>query len=433
MSDSPNTPDNNVDNALRSRRKRLPLDRRLMTGLVVTVGVLVVLGYVLGDDNPTGRFLHDLADAGLRVLGGSEMRKPSDSPGSRERPTATPKRQPATEPPLLPTRAAKPVNVQGQWYQIYFTDPTCPPEAARQGGLDETIAQDLAQARTRIDVAAYELNLPTITDALLAAKNRKVIVRVVTDSDHGDEVSIRRLRRGGIKVVEDGRKGLMHNKFIVIDNRYLWVGAMNFASNDVYCHNNNTVRFDLPELARNYLTEMNEMYDKRQFGPDSPDNTPNEALTINGVRVENFFAPEKEKEVVNIVARTVARAQTEILFLGFSFTNVEIGEAMLGRAEAGVPVQGVFETTGSESEQSYYDDMQKLGLKNLQVRQDGNSRLMHHKVIVVDRNTVVFGSFNFSSNANRTNDENILIIYDPTFASAFVEEFQRIWVQAAPG
>lgn len=428
----PDKSEHSADSALRSRRKRLPLSRRVLTGLVVAVGVLVVLGYLLGDDNPTGRFLHELADAGLRILGQSEAGDVTSPPSGRRerRPTPTAPAQPSDNRPL-PTQSAKTVTKAGQWYQIYFTSPTCPPAAQRHGGIDQTIAQDLARARSRIDVAAYELNVPALVDALLAAKNRKVIVRVVTDTDHTDETSIRRLRRGGIKVVADERNGLMHNKFIVIDNRYLWVGAMNFASNDIYCHNNNTVRFDVPELARNYLTEMNEMYDKRQFGPDSPDNTPNEVLSINGVRVENYFAPEKEKEVVNIVARTVTRAQREILFLGFSFTNVEIGEAIMGRAEAGVPVQGVFETTGSDTEQSYYDDMQKLGLKNLAVRRDGNPHLMHHKVIIVDRSTVVFGSFNFSSNANRTNDENVLIVYDPAFAGAFVDEFNRVWAQAA--
>jgi phosphatidylserine/phosphatidylglycerophosphate/cardiolipin synthase-like enzyme len=58
---------------------------------------------------------------------------------------------------------------------------------------------------------------------------------------------------------------------------------------------------------------------------------------------------------------------------------------------------------------------------------------MHHKVIIIDRDTVVFGSFNFSRNANESNDENLLIIYDAGFAGAFLAEYEKIWRQADPG
>jgi phosphatidylserine/phosphatidylglycerophosphate/cardiolipin synthase-like enzyme len=58
---------------------------------------------------------------------------------------------------------------------------------------------------------------------------------------------------------------------------------------------------------------------------------------------------------------------------------------------------------------------------------------MHHKVIIIDRDTVIFGSYNFSRNANESNDENLLIVYDATFASAFVEEFEKVWGAAKPG
>ncbi|MSR54347.1 MAG: DUF1669 domain-containing protein, partial [Gemmataceae bacterium] len=57
---------------------------------------------------------------------------------------------------------------------------------------------------------------------------------------------------------------------------------------------------------------------------------------------------------------------------------------------------------------------------------DANPRNMHHKVIVIDGEIVICGSFNFSDNADRTNDENLLIIYNRAIAAKFEEEFQRI-------
>lgn len=314
------------------------------------------------------------------------------------------------------------------WYQIFFTDPTCPPEEERVGGIDEEVAAGIAAAQTGVDVAAFDLESPAIVNALIDLEKQGIPVRVVTDTDNAALSSINRLRRNGISVVEDKRSALMHNKFVVIDGRYVWMGSMNLASNDVYCHNNNFVQFDLPLLAANYTVEMDEMYIDRSFGPTSPDNTPTEQITQAGTRLENYFAPEKK--AAPIMAEAINQAQSEILFMAFSFTNDEIGEAMLARAEAGITVRGVFETVGADTEFSYFPVMRESSLPSLEVRLDGNSYMMHHKVIILDRETVIFGSFNFSDSANRQNDENIVIMHDAAFAAYFVEEFEAVWAEA---
>ena len=51
--------------------------------------------------------------------------------------------------------------------------------------------------------------------------------------------------------------------------------------------------------------------------------------------------------------------------------------------------------------------------------------LLHHKVIVVDRQTVVLGSANFSGGAFDKNDENVLIVRAPNFAQAMLREAMR--------
>ncbi|MBK9049904.1 MAG: hypothetical protein IPL78_02970 [Chloroflexi bacterium] len=117
------------------------------------------------------------------------------------------------------------------------------------------------------------------------------------------------------------------------------------------------------------------------------------------------------------------------MFMAFSFTHEDIGEAMLERADAGVTVQGVFETTGSNQDFSYYTIMTEENLPTVQIAQDGNPRVMHHKVIILDRQTVIFGSFNFTGNANDSNDENVVVIHDATFASYFVDEFLQVWAE----
>lgn len=327
-----------------------------------------------------------------------------------------------------PNPPQRTVQTEGPWYDIYFTDPHCPPHDERSGGIDEIIAQDLLQAQSSVDIAAYELDSEAITNALIELRKQGLTIRAVTDSDNEERSSIRRLRRNGISVVTDGRSGLMHNKFIIVDEQAVWTGSMNYTSNGAYCNNNNAVRFDVPELAAIYRSEMDEMYVHRQFGPTSPNQPGTGPLVVNDVQVEVYFAPEAD--ALPVISGLIAQAQEEVLFMAFAFTEEQIGSAMLDRALEGVQVRGVFETVGSQTVFSYFGRMRDAHLPNLQVRQDGNPRIMHHKVIIIDGEIVIFGSFNFSRNANEVNDENIVIVHDAEFASYFEEEFDWVWAEA---
>jgi phosphatidylserine/phosphatidylglycerophosphate/cardiolipin synthase-like enzyme len=310
------------------------------------------------------------------------------------------------------------------WYEIYFTDPDCPPEEERYGGLDALIAADLLQAQQQVDIAAYDLDANPLIDALIELKKRGVTVRVVTDDNNGKLPAIRRLRRNGVNVIEDNRSGLMHNKFIVIDGYIVYTGSINFTSNGFYCNNNNLVRINSSRLAENYLAEMDEMFDDHLFGPTSPDNTPNEQLAVNSIEIENYFT--SEFKAAEIIAERIAYAEEEILFMAYVLTEQQIGDTMMAQAADGISVRGVYDFTSSSSEYSYYAPMRVSPLPNLEVWQDGNSAAMHHKIIIIDQETVILGSFNFSESANSSNDENILIVHDPVFASYFVEEFETV-------
>ncbi|MCB0172871.1 MAG: phospholipase, partial [Anaerolineae bacterium] len=90
-------------------------------------------------------------------------------------------------------------------------------------------------------------------------------------------------------------------------------------------------------------------------------------------------------------------------------------------------VRGIFETRGSETEFSEFAQMKR---QNLDVRQDGNPYTLHHKVFIIDNQVVTLGSFNFSDNANRANDENMLIIHNPDIAAEFLAEFDRNYTLA---
>jgi phosphatidylserine/phosphatidylglycerophosphate/cardiolipin synthase-like enzyme len=285
-----------------------------------------------------------------------------------------------------------------------------------------------------VDVAAYELDLQSVTDALIAAHARGVQVRLVTDSDNAGGEAVAALEDAGIPVVEDRRdSGLMHDKFVVVDRQWVWTGSWNLTENDTYRNNNNAVLVASAALAENYSTEFEEMF-AGEFGPTSPANTPNPRVTItfqtedgqtHEVEVENYFSPE-DGVAAHVVAE-IEGAQSRIRFMAFSFTSDEIADAIIARAQAGVTVQGVIEERNAESEYGQYTRLRDAGLD---VLLDGNPYIMHHKVIIVDDATVILGSYNFTSNAENANDENLLIIHDPEVAALFVAEFGRVYEQA---
>jgi len=66
----------------------------------------------------------------------------------------------------------------------------------------------------------------------------------------------------------------------------------------------------------------------------------------------------------------------------------------------------------------------------LPVYLDGNVGQMHHKVIIIDEQIVITGSYNFSASAERANDENVIIFFDPQIAAQYLAEFQRVLAEA---
>jgi len=290
--------------------------------------------------------------------------------------------------------------------------------------VDSLIAA-IDSARQTVDVAVYDLDLMPVADALLRARDRGVRVRVVTETDNADTKAIARLRAGGIPVVTDEREGYMHNKFMVIDGERVWTGSMNFTDNDAYQNNNNAALIRSPDLARNYAAKFAAMFERRAFGPArSPGDTVPQ-LTIEGIPVENYFAPEDP--TVEAIERAIRGARERIVFMAFSFTHPQIGSALLERARAGVEIHGVFESVGAETPASQFRRLRQAGID---VLKDGNPYNMHHKVFVIDRRVVIFGSYNFSRNAAQDNDENFLIVADPAMASLFEAEFARVYEQA---
>lgn len=309
------------------------------------------------------------------------------------------------------------------WVDVYFSDPLSPTAQTKRGGPDQHLASAIDQARLSVDIAVYDLDLWSIRDALINAQRRGVVVRMVTDSDNLDEPEIQDLVDAGISVRGDRRESLMHNKFIVIDQRDVWTGSMNMTINSAYKNNDNLIHLRSDELADNYTNEFNEMFGQDQFGAGSPANTPKPELEINGSHLEVYFSPDDG--VSAEIIRIIESAEQRIDFMAYSFTSDEIADAIIRQAKAGVLVSGVMEKEQVESNQG--GEFRRFIQQGLDIRLDGNPANMHHKVIVIDESIVITGSFNFSYNAEKRNDENIVVIYNPRIAGLYLDELERVY------
>ena len=58
---------------------------------------------------------------------------------------------------------------------------------------------------------------------------------------------------------------------------------------------------------------------------------------------------------------------------------------------------------------------------------DSQQYHMHHKFAVIDEAVVITGSFNWTTQAVKNNQENILFIENETLAKAYTEEYERLW------
>lgn len=318
------------------------------------------------------------------------------------------------------------------WLKVYFTNPNPPDNQAN--GIDRMIVTAIQGAKKSIDVASFDLNLPSIVSSLIDAKKRGVTVRVVMDLEEGNFDleenatlgikafnAVNTLRNGGISVVDGGRSnGLMHNKMVIIDGATLFGGSWNLAYNDTFRNNNNILQITNQRIIANYQAKFNEMYVDKLFGARSTVKALNPKLTIDGTPVENYFSPDDE--IMAKLVQEVNNAKKSVKFMVFTYTHPDLSAAMIARFKAGVTVQGVIENRGASQ-----GALPALFCAKIPVKTDGNKYTMHHKVIIIDDSTVITGSYNMTKSADDSNDDNVIIIRNKSIAALYLQEFDRMY------
>jgi phosphatidylserine/phosphatidylglycerophosphate/cardiolipin synthase-like enzyme len=316
------------------------------------------------------------------------------------------------------------------WLKVYFTDPNPPDNLGH--GIDQYVLSAIDSATQSIDVTSFEFNLPSLVNSLANASRRGVKVRVVYDGANGNlELNnaasgykpfntIEILAAAHVALVDGGRDaGLMHDKMVIVDGATLFVGSWNLAYNDTYRNNNNLLKISNPKLVANYQAKFNELFVAQRFGVKARVKIPNPSVLSDGISVETYMAPEDD--VMAKLVQSVQGARKSIHYMIYTFTHPDLANALITQAKAGVQVEGVIEERYAP--QGVLAD---LYCAKTAVKTDGNPYNLHHKVIIIDGETVVTGSFNFTKAADTTNDENVLVIHSPALAALYEQEYQKV-------
>jgi phosphatidylserine/phosphatidylglycerophosphate/cardiolipin synthase-like enzyme len=142
-------------------------------------------------------------------------------------------------------------------------------------------------------------------------------------------------------------------------------------------------------------------------------------LSLDNATAKVYFSPKGN--CTKGIIKEIEEGTREILVQAYSFSSTAIRNALLNAQKRGVKVEIIFDRT-EQKDQNYRST--KAFLKSgIAVYLDGNHTIAHNKVIVIDRETVITGSFNFTNAAESDNAENVLVIKSKTLAAPYAENW----------
>jgi len=271
----------------------------------------------------------------------------------------------------------------------------------------------------------------------------------------------------------DGSKGtgLMHHKFIVVDGQRSIIASANFTPSDVHGdmgrpssrgNPNNLLTIDSPVVAGWLTEEFNLMWGDgpggqpdSQFGTDKP-LRPLRSTQVGDAMVSIQFAPMKkqvpfEQRTNGTIAALVGQATKSIDAALFVFSEQAIADAMERSHRQGAAIRLLIDPTFLARDYSEALDLMGITLRRENCQPEPGQRpwnppittvgspdlpmgdLLHHKFSLIDGQTVITGSHNWSIAAEARNDETLIVVKQPIVATLFKQEFDRLWATAKTG
>ncbi|HEV3342736.1 MAG TPA: phospholipase D family protein [Pirellulales bacterium] len=132
-----------------------------------------------------------------------------------------------------------------------------------------------------------------------------------------------------------------------------------------------------------------------------------------------FFSPKGG--CTEAVVEELQAAGATVLVQAYSFTSTPIAKALVAAHNRGVKVQVILDKSQRTEKYSSATFLHNAGVPTFI---DAAHSIAHNKVMVIDGQTVVTGSFNFTTAAEQHNAENLLVLRDPSLADRYAANWR---------
>ena len=117
-------------------------------------------------------------------------------------------------------------------------------------------------------------------------------------------------------------------------------------------------------------------------------------------------------------------AKKSIKVMAYGFTAKNLAEALVRAKRRGVEVSLIQD---EKSSQNNRETLPILLAGGVEVRSDGKHAIQHNKVILIDDDIVITGSYNFTNSAEKRNAENIMIVRSNYAAKRYADNWKSHW------
>jgi phosphatidylserine/phosphatidylglycerophosphate/cardiolipin synthase-like enzyme len=131
------------------------------------------------------------------------------------------------------------------------------------------------------------------------------------------------------------------------------------------------------------------------------------------------------------IVRAIEGAQYTLYVQAYFLTSEPILSALLAAKSRQVDVKVMLDKKHPENEAG----IKRMLQSDIPVWIDKSSGIAHNKIMIIDEQQVITGSFNFTASAERRNRENLLIITDRQLAKYYLDNWylcQKRTTQEAP-
>jgi phosphatidylserine/phosphatidylglycerophosphate/cardiolipin synthase-like enzyme len=143
------------------------------------------------------------------------------------------------------------------------------------------------------------------------------------------------------------------------------------------------------------------------------------AVSIQAADIQVYFSPQGG--CTEAVVANLDKATNTVLVQAYSFTSAPIAKALVDAKKRGVKVQVILDKSQRTERYSSADFVQRAGIPTFI---DAKHAIAHNKIMVIDGETILTGSFNFTKAAEEKNAENLLVIQDAALAAKYTANWQ---------